>query len=651
MNSPYTAHPVDALMAAQTAVGMTLTAVLWKRPLRPRISSILVGVAIWVCVLLPVLPEFFQGLGAEAEPERVVRLMRLSAGMVTAGALFTRRWKLIVWSILAEAALWWATGFITESDLDLAALHLCAYGVLVGLAWKEDSDAPPRTSAAVGTFVADDVVIFLAGVVLACLVAKFVLQLYTNSGDEWAYTFQAALLAKGRAYADSPRCSSAFQSFWVFEYSGRLFSQYTPGWPLFMAPFVLVRAVWLAGPCSLGLLAVGAARLARRALATGGVTAAGPTSGDVRAAGWFSAGSILLASTLLINGGSRYPHVFVAACFAWALEALCVIADRTADRTRQIRYGAILGATSALMLAARPADGGLLGLGIFALFVVELARRRITLRAIGSGALAFAALAGLTLVILHRQLGTWFTTGYSLNPIIHPWNQIKYSVPDPSQFRWGVPLATGSYCWWPCAPALGLAGLVALRGHARRLPFVFFVSAVPFLAYYTLLEIGRGYDFAYGPRYQLPLVVPMATGGGALLGALWSFARRSSPFVPAFRRGGPVAVALAGAVLGVFRIAPLVYPFNYADVKQHNRLHEGLKVHEIHNAVVFVGPGLTNTNPLDLTENWPFAYYDNDVVVALDGPPDRNRCVRSLFATRKAYRAIPGLEVKFEQVH
>jgi len=385
-----------------------------------------------------------------------------------------------------------------------------------------------------------------------------------------------------------------------------------------------------------------------RALATGGLTRHAASRADVRAAGWFAGGAIVLGSTVLINGGSRYPHVFVAACFAWSLEALCAIADPSLEPRAQWRHGALLGTASALLLASRPADGAMLGVGIALFFVVALARRRIGLRGLAGTILAFGAWAGLTLVILRLQLGKWFMMGYSLNPIIHPWNKIAYSMPHPSEFKWGFPLATGSYSWWPCAPALGLAGLAAMRGHARRIAFVCIASLLPFLAYYTYLELGRGFDFGYGPRYQFPAVVPMAVGGGAMLGALWAAARRTSPSVPALARGGPAALAIFAMILGVLRIAPLVYPHTYADVKQHNRLRDALKEQKIHDAVVFVGRGLTNTDALDLTENWPLGLYENDVIVALDGPTERSTCVRSMFPKRAFYRAIPGVEIRFQ---
>ena len=53
------------------------------------------------------------------------------------------------------------------------------------------------------------------------------------------------------------------------------------------------------------------------------------------------------------------------------------------------------------------------------------------------------------------------------------------SLPKPEEYKFGITLATGAYCWWPCSPALGLAGLATLRGRAQRIGFIFFFGSCP----------------------------------------------------------------------------------------------------------------------------------------------------------------------------
>ena len=152
---------------------------------------------------------------------------------------------------------------------------------------------------------------------------------------------------------------------------------------------------------------------------------------------------------------------------------------------------------------------------------------------------------------------------------------------------------------------------------------------MPFLTFYAMAELGRGFDMGYGPRYQLPCVVPMAAGTGAVLASLGRGSRRRFDAGARFAPAGPAALALAAIAVGVVRIAPLVYPYNYADVKTHNRFHDALKAHPVHDAIVFAGGGLIDTDPMDLTENLPLDLYpDQDVLVALDHRPDEARCVR-----------------------
>jgi hypothetical protein len=175
---------------------------------------------------------------------------------------------------------------------------------------------------------------------------------------------------------------------------------------------------------------------------------------------------------------------------------------------------------------------------------------------------------------------------------------------------------------------------------------MFLLSFAPFLTFYALLELGRGYQFGYGPRYQLPIVVPLAAGAGPALAALWDAARRKVGGVRGLSTGGPAALAVAAIVLGVVRIAPLVYPYNYADVYNHNRFHHAIQTHPVSNAIVFVGNGLTNTDPLDLTENLPLDLYpDQEVIIALDRSPEVVECVKHAYPSRQFYRAVPGNQI------
>jgi hypothetical protein len=638
-------------MAAQTSVGLVLGAATWAQRARPRVSTVLILVAIAIAVAVPVEADFLRGIGIKAGPDHGKEVLKLAAALATAATFFTRKRVPAIIAIVGEALLWPITNYIQDGDWELAAAHLAFFGLLVGL----DRSAPPGVETVEGDARAsmkplnqlwvDDAVAFVSATLAASVVCWVILNGRTNSGDEWADTFQAALFAKFHAYGAIPRCSEAFRSFWVFQYLGRSFAQYTPGWPFFMAPFVALRLPWLAGPASLGLLATAVGRLGRRAVAGVSPGAPQPTVTHVRAGGWFAVGAVVLGSTFLINGGSRYPHIFVAAMFAWCIEALCVSTTPIPSKEQRI-WGAVLGASASLMLAARPVDGAALGVGLLSYFVYAVVRRRIGWQSVAAAAAATAVIGGLSLIVLRLQIGRWFETGYSLGESIYPWNVPSWSLPKPTEYRTAFPIVTGSYCWWPCSPAIGLAGITALRGRARRIGFIVFLGIVPLFAFYWLFDIGRNYDFGYGPRYQLPAAVPMAVGTGVVLAGLWARARdRSSG--SALELGAPVAIALTAVVLGVVRIAPLVYPNTFADVRDHNRLHDAIDEASLHDAVVFGGGGLNKTDPMDLTENLPLELYpDQDVLIAIDLGPDAVRCVKENYRGRSFYRAIPGDPVR-----
>jgi len=647
MMAPYTSEPLEAFMAAQTSAGLTLGALLWFRKLAPPVSTLLFGAGIALAVAAPVSADFLTGVGFRLEPEHAKLILKIAAGCTTLAALLTRREWLSIVALVGEGTLWQITNYIQDSDRELAVAHLAFFGLLLGVHWR--TLGPPRVAAATEHARdpgppwrpwVDDLAAFGIATLLGTIVCWVLLGAGTDSADEWGYTFQAALFAKLRAYGAVPPCTDAFESYWVFEHLGRRFAQYTPGWPMFMSPFFIARAVWLAGPVSFGILVAGVARLTRRAAAGFALGAKPPTEGEVRAAGRFAAAAMLLSPMLLINAGSRFPHEFVAGMFVWSIEALFALSSDDLPPSLQLRWGAVLGGASAMLLSARPGDGATLGVGLFLYFVYALARRRIGWRPVAAAAVPFALVTGVTLVILRLQVGTWFSTGYSLAADIRSWAKPAYSLPKPNEFKAGIPLGTGSYCWWPCSPAMGLMGLVALRGRARRITFVLAVGLLAMLALYTMAEFGRGWDFGYGPRYTLPTTVPMAVGAGLVFARVWAEVASPSPdraAVAAF------AVGAVAVLLGVIRIAPLLYTYAYADVHAHNRVPRALEPAHLRGAIVVAEPGVSNTAPMDLTENLPIDLYpDQDVLIANDHDPGTVQCLKQNFPHRALFKALPG---------
>ncbi len=325
--------------------------------------------------------------------------------------------------------------------LEVTLLTLVA--VVTGLASRPSSSAsaPPRARPI------DDAVVFVLAVGVAALVSDQVLERYTLSGDEWADIYQADLFAHLRSYGTPRVCPGVFKNWWVFEKSGRMFAQYTPGWPLLMAPFQRAGVVWLAGPFTFGIVAVGVARLARRIAGTFGSRAA-------RLAGLLAPLALAMSPSALLNGASLYPHTMVCACFAWTVESLFAMADAPTRRAT-IGWGIALGTASTLMVAARPMDGAAIVAGVGV--VVLLARRAPPVAGLLAAGIASALWGLLVLVILREQLGVWFATAYAMSPIVMP-----FSVPRLHEIPLAVPFDRATPYWWPCA-----APIVSVRDPPR----------------------------------------------------------------------------------------------------------------------------------------------------------------------------------------
>jgi hypothetical protein len=350
---------------------------------------------------------------------------------------------------------------------------------------------------------------------------------------------------------------------------------------------------------------------------------------------------------VLINAGSRYAHIFASMCFAWAVEAVAVMAARDEEpgpegERHRVMWGAVLGLFTAWLPATRPGDGATLGLGVFLYFVVSFLRRKLEWRAVAATAVTFTLWGGVSLVILRLQMGRWFATGYGLNH--YEWNQMGFSWPKPNDLHWAVPIGTGSYCWWPMSPAIGIGGLIAaLRPRGRAVSFMLAVSTLALMTLYFFLEFGRGWDFGYGPRYQLPSLVAMSVGAGVMLGPLWAAARKHVHDRRALLVGGPALVGAFAALSGTVRLAPLLYPFNYDDTRARSVLNEAVRKNKLKNAIVWIQPGTWVSDVHDLTQNLPTELYPPNVLLLIDKGEETRKCVTSRFPGRKQYRATGGM--------
>jgi hypothetical protein len=651
VHTPYAADAVSCFLAAQWgAAALLLALVLFAR--LPIASKCALMAAVGLAGLAPALGPMMDSIGHPVEPLFLRKALAWSIEIAALGALLGARLRVAGLAALSLWPLVWVSEHVTESDPELAALTLAWLGLLVGLLARRPDRCPwPMTPAVEGSYAVHDAAVFAAATTLAALCGSYVLDRRDGSADEWAYAFQAAVFAKGRAFSEAPRCQTFLENFYVYEDSGRLFSLYTPGWSMVMVPFVWARCIWLSGPFSMGFMAWSLARLGRSAAREFGAGETTPSRALIRASGTLAAAVAMLGTTILENGGSRYPHVFMAGLYAWSLEGLLMASSAGLSARRQFLWGAVLGSACSMMLATRPAEGVFLGLGVAVLFVYTNARLRFPWRAFVAATAAFGFVTVLTLVILRLQLGRWFVTGYSLMPILQPWQAVKYSWPKPNEWKYGIPLATGAYCWWPCSLPLGLAGMAMLRGRARGLAVAFAVGALSLFTFLSYLEFGRGFDWGYGPRYVLVLVVPMAVGSGIALArfAVAARERLSLPGRTAFLRGAPLGIALLAMATSWLRIVPSLWPPVYQHTHRHSGVNRAIEQAHLTNAVVIATDGTTGFDERDLTTNLPVDLYPNqDAIIGIHRRlgDEAYKCLRSAYPGRRFYDASGSDEVK-----
>ena len=80
------------------------------------------------------------------------------------------------------------------------------------------------------------------------LLEWFAFQKFPSTPDEFAYLFQAKILASGSVTTPTHPLQEFFKSAFIGESKGKLFSIMPPGWSFFLVPWVWARAPWMANP-------------------------------------------------------------------------------------------------------------------------------------------------------------------------------------------------------------------------------------------------------------------------------------------------------------------------------------------------------------------------------------------------------------------
>jgi hypothetical protein len=182
---------------------------------------------------------------------------------------------------------------------------------------------------------------------LALAVHIFVLQRFPNSGDEYAYLWQATAFAEGSVTAPSPQPAEAFRLNHIGDLGGRRVGKYPPGWPLLLSLGVLLGAPGLMNPLLAALALAGIYRL--------GCSWIGP-----RAAG-YGAVAVACSPFFLLNAGSWFSH---PSCL-FALTGLALAMAWAEERPGSVPF-ALAGSAFGLAVLIRPYTAILIGVPLVA---------------------------------------------------------------------------------------------------------------------------------------------------------------------------------------------------------------------------------------------------------------------------------------------
>jgi hypothetical protein len=165
-------------------------------------------------------------------------------------------------------------------------------------------------------------------------------------------------------------------------------------------------------------------------------------------------------------------------------------------------------------------------------------------------------------------------------------------------------------------------------------------SALAFLSFYFFVEFGRGHDDGLGPRYILPFVVLMSSGGGALLAPLFARAAELKLAFPAARLWAmvPAAFAVIAIAYGVIAIAPLMYPIAAREYRYSTAPLRGAAALGLKNAIVIIEHGRSTADEWNLAQNQPMNP-DPDVLFLSRHSHADDICAHNHFPGRKWYRA------------
>jgi hypothetical protein len=418
-------------------------------------------------------------------------------------------------------------------------------------------------------------VVFIA----ALLVHIVVLERFPNSGDEFAYLWQASAFAAHEVTDTTPAPKEAFRLNHVGDINGMRFSKYPPGWPLLLAAGVALGAPGLVNPLLAALALAGIYRL--------GVSWIG------RRAALLGALVTGVSPFFLLNAGSYHSHpsslfaiTALALCLQWGVE-------------RPTAWPLLLaGASFALAVLIRPYTAFLLGVPLAVAFAPAL----LLGRDIASGgsthertthwlAPVWFGLGGLPfllfLMFVNRAVtGSWW---------LLPWTYFDASErlgfgPYGHTFMRGVRIAIRLCAEGVLYTSFYGAALLAFAWGQRvwRERLLWVLLAAPVVGYIFWWSNGGN---RYGPRFYFEALLPFTLLAGVGLDRL-------------SRRPDIRAIAVGCGCLSACVFAALAL-VNHREIHARRDLYRTVEAAGLKNAVVLVTTGSGDMVRIDLTRNLP----------------------------------------------
>lgn len=302
---------------------------------------------------------------------------------------------------------------------------------------------------------------------------RYILLGFPNSGDEYAYLYQAQSLAEGRLWNAPIEPAAVFDTNYIVQEPDRVFGSFPAGWPVALAAAIrLGLPPWALNPI-LGAVTIGLVwRLGTRLYgARAGVSAA----------------ALVVASPFfLFNAASYFSHTF---CGALLLGAAC-LASREDRAPAWVPLGT--GLLVGWAVLARYFTGVACGVPIV-LWLLRPGTRRVR-------SAALVALGGLPWVVLLA----WYNTQFSGSPWRLTTRPLTYSLWFAGNFllRGADMLAAHVLRHLAWTPAVLLpAYAVYLRGAPRalrRAPLDWVLVIVAGCLYFYIERGGN----QYGPRFH-----------------------------------------------------------------------------------------------------------------------------------------------------